>query len=91
MKPLISISIPVYNGENEIESAVRSAVDERLSMEILVVDDGSKDATRERVLSLAKEIPFLRLITQENSGPAAARNRGIDEAKGDYLAFLDSD
>ena len=91
MKPLISIIIPVYNGENEIESAVRSAVEERLSMEILVVDDGSKDATRERVLSLAKEIPFLRLITQENSGPAAARNRGIDEAKGDAIAFLDSD
>ncbi len=91
MKPLVSIIIPVYNGENEIEAAVRSAADEHISMEILVVDDGSKDKTAEKVLKLSEEIPFLRLIAQENSGPAAARNRGIAEAQGEYILFLDSD
>jgi len=91
MTPLVSIIIPVYNGEKEIENAVRSAVDERVSMEILVVDDGSEDDTRGVVLRLSREIPCLRLIPQENSGPAAARNRGIDEARGQYILFLDSD
>lgn len=91
MKPLVSIIIPVYNGENEIEVAVRSAVDEHIPMEILVVDDGSTDKSAEKVLRLSEEIPFLRLVTQKNAGPAAARNRGIDEAQGEYLLFLDSD
>ncbi len=91
MKPLVSVVIPVYNGENEIEKAVRSALDPDLSQEILVVDDGSKDQTAATVLRLGEEISCLRLITQENSGPATARNRGIDEAKGEYIVFLDSD
>lgn len=93
MNPRVSVIIPVYNGEKEIETAVRSAVEEEAQFptEIIVVDDGSADGTVERVARLAEEYPFVRLIVQENAGPAAARNRGIREAKGDYVLFLDSD
>lgn len=90
----ISVVMPLYNKEAEVERALRSVVEQSLApREIIVVDDGSTDGSRAIVERLIKECPDagIRLITQQNSGVSAARNRGIAEAKGDYVALLDAD
>jgi len=85
-----SIVIPVYNGERTIARAVQSAMAQRCDgdCEVIVVDDGSTDATPRILESYG---PRLRLLTQDNHGPAAARNAGAALAHGEYLAFLDAD
>ncbi len=86
----ISVVIPLYNKENEIERCLRSVVDQSLSpLEVLVIDDGCTDASAEKVAAFTDE--RIRLIQQTNQGAAAARNRGITEAEGDLVAFLDAD
>ncbi len=86
----ISVVIPLYNKVNEIERCLRSVIDQSLSpIEILVVDDGCTDASAEKVAACADE--RVRLIQQTNQGASAARNRGITEAGGDMVAFLDAD
>lgn len=90
----ISVVIPLYNKEAEVERALRSVVEQSLAPgEIIVVDDGSTDGSRAIVERIIAEHPEagIRLITQPNSGVSAARNRGIAEAKGDYIALLDAD
>ena len=88
---LISVVIPTYNREATIERAVRSALDQTgdFRLEVLVVDDGSTDGTRQRVEAVGDE--RVRFIAADHRGACAARNRGIREAKGTYVAFLDSD
>lgn len=91
--PAISVIIPTYNRAGFLSRAIRSVVAQTLPCaEILIVDDGSTDDTARLVEQLQKEssIP-LRYFWQENSGPAAARNLGVDRAAGSLLAFLDSD
>jgi len=87
--PLISVIIPVYNGERFIASAIENVVSQNYpALEIIVVDDGSEDKTSE----IVKDLPYdIRYFKQENFGPAVARNRGIKDASGSYLAFLDAD
>lgn len=82
--------IPVYNGEKYIQQAIESVLRQPCKdFEIIVVDDGSKDATAAIVKSfLSRDI---RLIHKENGGVSSARNLGIREARGKYLAFLDAD
>lgn len=90
----ISVVMPLYNKVSEVERALRSVVEQSLSpCEIIVVDDGSTDGSGAIVERLIKECPDagIRLIIQKNSGVSAARNRGIEEAKGDYVALLDAD
>ena len=90
----ISVVIPLYNKEAEVERALRSVVEQSLAPgEIIVVDDGSTDGSRAIVERIIADHPEagIRLITQPNSGVSAARNRGIAEAKGDYIALLDAD
>ena len=90
----ISVVMPLYNKEAEVERALRSVVEQSLSpREIIVVDDGSTDASRAIVERIIAEHPEagIRLITQPNGGVSAARNRGIAEATGDYIALLDAD
>lgn len=89
----LSVIIPVYNGEKTVEGAIGSIVASppSFSFEILVIDDGSTDGTGALLRKLEEENPSLRVISQENAGPAAARNRGITEAKGEYVLFLDCD
>lgn len=90
----ISVVIPLYNKELEVERALSSVINQSLAPgEIIVVDDGSTDGSRAIVERLIEEHPsaHIRLIVQENSGVSAARNRGIREAKGDYVALLDAD
>lgn len=90
----ISVVMPLYNKEAEVERALRSVIEQSLTPgEIIVVDDGSTDGSRAIVERIIAEHPEagIRLITQQNSGVSAARNRGIAEAKGDYIALLDAD
>lgn len=88
--PTISVVIPLYNKEQEIEQTIRSVLAQtRQPEEILVVDDGSTDRSAEIVRAIAS--PLVRLITQANAGVSAARNRGIAEARSQYIALLDGD
>ncbi len=85
---LVSVVIPTYNSKETIVQTLASVKNQTYqNYEIIVVDDGSNDGTIELVNSL-KDI---KIITQTNQGPSVARNRGVEEAKGDYIAFLDSD
>lgn len=87
---IISIIIPCYNDAKFIEQAVDSAlVQTYKKKEIIVVDDGSNIETKKVLKKLEPKINLL--ITQENKGPSAARNSGIINAKGTYIAVLDSD
>ncbi len=88
--PFFSIVVPTFNREDSIIATVEGCLSQRCGdFELLVIDDGSTDNTRQ-VLS---EIDDPRLIytVQENAGPAAARNRGVDQSRGQYIAFLDAD
>lgn len=87
--PRISVVIPVYNRAHTIAGALESVLRQtRDAHEILVVDDGSTDHTAEIVDSYS---PRVRRLTQTNQGPGKARNAGVENATGDYVAFLDSD
>lgn len=84
----ISVVVPVYNGADFIASTLASVSAQTLApIEIIVVDDGSTDGSGE----IAARVPLVRVVRQENRGAAAARNRGIAEARGDQIAFLDAD
>lgn len=88
MAPLISVIIPTYNRKNLAEMAIRSVLDQTFQdFEVILVDDGSTDATS----GLQQMSRKLRYFFQENKGVAAARNLGISYARGEWLAFLDSD
>lgn len=87
--PLVSVVIPTYNSANYISEALDSAIAQDYpELEIIVVDDGSADNTREIVSAYGDRV---RLIAQPNQGSAGARNKGIQHAQGKYIAFLDAD
>jgi glycosyltransferase involved in cell wall biosynthesis len=89
MQPLVSIIIPTYNSEKYIREALESALNQTYrNIEIIVVDDGSTDNTKEVLKHYLDRIQY---IYKKNAGPASARNVGIKHAKGEYIAFLDSD
>lgn len=88
----VSVVIPVYNRAALIERAIMSVLNQTLPpAEVLVVDDGSSDGTREIVSKIAERDPRVCLIIQEHQGAPAARNRGIEHARSDLIAFQDSD
>lgn len=85
---MVSVILPVYNGGLYIGQAIESILSQTYKdVEIIVVDDGSTDNT-ERVVRSYENIHY---ICQDNSGPSAARNKGMAASEGDYIAFLDSD
>jgi len=87
--PLVSVVIPVFNGERFLREAVQSVLDQKYSpLEIIIVDDGSTDGTATVSGSLPETVRYLH---QTNQGPAAARNRGIEQAHGSLIAFADAD
>ena len=87
--PILSVIIPVYNGEKYLAASIRSVLDLGYeAMEVIVVDDGSADATAEIAGSFTKRV---RYLFQPNKGPGAARNRGLQLARGDVIGFLDAD
>lgn len=87
--PTISVIIPSYNSERFLAEAIRSVWSQTLSPdEIIVIDDGSTDGTAALVQRMFAGI---RYVYQPNQGPAAARNRGLELANGDIIAFQDAD
>ena len=97
MNPRISVIIPVYNAEEYITKCLDSVMQQTIdSLEIICINDGSTDQSL-MILKKYKEMynevgnRKIIVINQENAGPSAARNKGILEAKGDYIAFVDSD
>lgn len=90
---MISVILPTYDREVYLERSIASVLGQRYPCdELIVVDDGSTDATVSVIERLAADSPVpIRLIRQENRGAAAARNTGIRAARGQWLAFLDSD
>jgi glycosyltransferase involved in cell wall biosynthesis len=88
-KPFVSVIIPVYNAEQTLGACLESLIRQTYPQdryEIIIVDDGSQDNT----VMLARTFPVV-LVSQENQGPGAARNRGINIAKGDIILFTDAD
>ncbi|MEY9777413.1 glycosyltransferase [Arthrobacter sp. MW3 TE3886] len=90
--PVVSIVMPAWNREVAIRDAIESVRGQSLkSWELIVIDDGSTDGTREVVQSFASLDSRIRLVEADHLGVCAARNRGIEESRGEFLAFLDSD
>jgi len=89
---VVSIITPAYNAESYLTETVRSVQSQTFDdFEMLIVDDDSTDDTAEIAKRFAAEDPRIRLIRQANAGPSAARNTAIEQARGEYLALLDSD
>lgn len=92
MNPLISVIIPVYNVEAYLTECVESVLAQTYEQfEIILVDDGSPDNCPAMCDGFAARDSRIRVIHKENGGLSSARNAGIDAARGDYLAFIDSD
>ncbi|MFO1520296.1 MAG: glycosyltransferase family A protein [bacterium] len=86
-KPLVSVVIPVYNGEKFLSETLKSVFAQDYGFfEVVVVDDGSTDRSAE----IAQSFPA-KYVRQANQGHAVAKNRGVEESKGEMLAFLDAD
>ena len=89
---LVSIIIPAYNTEKYIHRAIESSLRQtHKNIELIVIDDGSKDNTLEAAKSYAEKDSRVRVYHKENGGVSSARNMGIREAHGKYITFLDSD
>ena len=93
---MISVIIPMYNSKDTIKSAVESVLNQTYSepVEIIVINDGSKDGCEkivEEIILNNQTNRTIKLINKPNGGVSSARNRGIKEASGDWIAFLDSD
>jgi cellulose synthase/poly-beta-1,6-N-acetylglucosamine synthase-like glycosyltransferase len=86
--PLFSTVIPTFNRASLLQRAIESALSQNPSPQVIVVDDGSTDETSGILQGFGDRI---EVFTQANRGPGAARNLGISHARGDYIAFLDSD
>lgn len=88
----VSIIIPMYNSENYIDKCIQSVINQTLNnIEILLVDDGSKDKTLEICNKYSSVDRRIKIIKQENNGVSYARNIGLDFAIGEYITFVDSD
>lgn len=89
---LVSVIMPNYNGEKYICESIESVIAQTYAdFELLIIDDGSLDKSVQIISEYEQKDKRVRLIKQENGGSAAARNRGIEEAKGQYIVLLDSD
>lgn len=92
----VSIVIPMFNSSKTIENALNSILNQtfQYDVEVLIINDGSIDDSKilvENYIQNNQSNKIIRLLSQKNSGPAKARNLGIKEAKGKYIAFLDAD
>jgi glycosyltransferase involved in cell wall biosynthesis len=88
--PLISIIVPVYNGEKTIRETIQSISNQSfIDWELIVINDGSTDSTEEVVKEIDDE--RLRIFSYTNAGVAASRNRGLSHANGEFVSFIDAD
>ena len=89
---MISVIIPVYNTEKYLDRCIRSVLDSTCeNLEIILIDDGSGDGSLEICRAYCRKDCRVRLLTQEHRGVSEARNRGIQESRGEWLVFVDSD
>ena len=87
--PKFSVIIPTYNRCEFVKNAIQSVLDQTYKdYEIIVIDDGSTDSTKDSLSSIIEQITY---IYQDNRGVSSARNTGIKKSIGSYIAFLDSD
>jgi glycosyltransferase involved in cell wall biosynthesis len=90
--PLLSVILPVYNAEEHLRECFESVLSQPVGdREILVIDDGSTDGSRQIIDEYAKKGSDIKVVSQENRGVSAARNAGIKQARGKWLSFLDAD
>jgi glycosyltransferase involved in cell wall biosynthesis len=89
--PLLSVVMPAYNEQTTIEEMVRRVVAVPLRTELIVVDDGSKDQTRDILTRLATELPIKVIFQPANAGKGAALRRGFEEVTGDLVVIQDAD
>ena len=90
--PLLSVIIPVYNVEDYVARCIESVLNQTYNhLEVILVDDGSKDDSGRICDEFAVKDPRVRVIHKENGGLSSARNVGIDSASGEYITFVDSD
>lgn len=90
MKPFFSVVIPLYNKEKFIVKTLKSVLQQTVSdFEIIIIDDASTDESLKKIATFNDD--RIQLFSQENAGPSAARNHGIEKASGDFIALLDAD
>src|SRR5574338_867068 len=88
--PTISVILPVYNGEKTIQETIESVLQQTFEdFELIIINDGSQDATLHQVSTLSDA--RIKVFSYPNAGVSASRNRGIAQAEGEYIAFIDAD
>ena len=88
---LVSVIVPVYNGETELNRCIDSILNQTYKeIELILIEYGSKNSSSEICRDYAAKDKRVRFLYQCNKGGASARNRGIDEARGEYIAFIDA-
>ena len=91
-KPLISVIVPVFNGQDYLEKCIESIEKQTYkNLEIIIINDGSTDDTAAVCVKLRENYENIHVITTEDEGVSAARNAGIEAAKGEFLTFVDAD
>ena len=92
MKPLISVIVPVFNVAEFLDDCIKSLLNQSYeNFEILLIDDGSGDKSLEICQNFAKKEPKIRVFSKQNGGQGSARHLGLDNAKGEFICFVDSD
>ncbi len=92
LRPLISVIVPVYNGQDYLEKCIESIETQTYeNVEIIIINDGSTDATGQILVRLKEQYENIHVITMEDEGVSAARNAGLDAATGAFVTFVDAD
>ena len=92
MEKLISVIVPIYNGEKYLEECLESIINQTYkNLQIILIDDGSKDKSGKICDEYAKKDKRIEVIHKENAGVSAARNTGLDNARGEWITFIDAD